>query len=92
MTARIRCLRGPTKLSKKLQQLLIQLGADAKWLPGNRMYQVELMVAKHQTMTGKLLAKKAVMATIAMAGIAHYGMGDVGHMTTKLMLAAGFRP
>ena len=56
------------------------------------MYQVELMVAKHQTMTGKLLAKKAVMTTIAMAGIAHYGMGDVGHMTTKLMLAAGFRP
>ena len=92
MTARIRCLRGPTKLSKKLQPLFIQLCADAKRLLGNRMYQVELVVAKHQTMAGELLAKKAVMATIAMAGIAHYGMGDMGHMTTKLVLTAGFRP
>ena len=56
------------------------------------MYQIELMVTEHETMAGELLAKKAVMATIAMAGIAHYGMGDVGHMTTKLVLAAGFRP
>ena len=46
-------------------------------------------MTQHQTLATKLFAEEAVMSTIAMLGIPHDGMKDMGHVSTQLMLTPG---
>ena len=72
-------------------ELIAERRADQYPLARQRMPKAQFDAGEQQPMAAELLLEEAVVAALAVGGVADDGMGDVLHVAAQLVAAAGER-